>query len=143
MTKKNKLYRQKEDKVLAGLLSGLGYYFKIDPNLLRLAFVFISFFGLFAILAYIVLWFVIPYTPKDYHHTPYRVFHKSQSDKKIGGICGGLAEYFKLNSILVRIVFLVLGFITGIIPLVIIYFVACILFPYKTKKDIDIEIAKR
>lgn len=31
----------------------------------------------------------------------------SATDKKIGGVCGGLAEYFDIDSTLVRIIFLV------------------------------------
>lgn len=31
-------------------------------------------------------------------------FYLSQTDKKIGGVCGGLAEYFGIDPLLVRIV---------------------------------------
>lgn len=30
-------------------------------------------------------------------------FYLSQTDKKIGGVCGGLAEYFNVDPLLVRI----------------------------------------
>ena len=30
-------------------------------------------------------------------------FYLSQTDKKIGGVCGGLAEYFGVDSLLVRL----------------------------------------
>ncbi|MBR4276363.1 MAG: PspC domain-containing protein [Prevotella sp.] len=30
-------------------------------------------------------------------------FYLSQTDKKIAGVCGGLAEYFNLDSLVVRI----------------------------------------
>ena len=39
-----------------------------------------------------------------------KVFHLSQTDKKIAGVCGGLAEYFDIDSLLVRIGMLVLVF---------------------------------
>lgn len=38
--------------------------------------------------------------------------HKSSTDKKFAGVCGGVAEYFGLDSTLVRlafILFLILG----------------------------------
>lgn len=35
-------------------------------------------------------------------------FYLSSTDKKIGGVCGGLAEYFNIDSLLVRIIFAVL-----------------------------------
>lgn len=31
-------------------------------------------------------------------------FYLSSTDKKIGGVCGGIAEYFNIDSLLVRIV---------------------------------------
>ena len=44
-------------------------------------------------------------------------FYLSATDKKIGGVCGGLAEYFNIDSLLVRIGFVVLffGFGTGLL----------------------------
>lgn len=49
----------------------------------------------------------------------------SQTDKKIAGVCGGLAEYFELDSTVVRIVFVVavLGFGFGLLPYVILWLV--------------------
>jgi len=49
----------------------------------------------------------------------------SQTDKKLAGVCGGLAEYFDLDSMMVRIVFViaVLGFGIGILPYIILWLV--------------------
>ena len=35
-------------------------------------------------------------------------FALSATDKKIAGVCGGIAEYFGVDSLLVRILFVVL-----------------------------------
>ncbi len=35
-------------------------------------------------------------------------FTLSSTDKKIAGVCGGIAEYFGMDSLLVRIVFIIL-----------------------------------
>ncbi len=32
-------------------------------------------------------------------------FYLSTTDKKIGGVCGGIAEYFNIDPLLVRIAF--------------------------------------
>jgi len=32
---------------------------------------------------------------------------RSRSDRRLGGVCGGLAEYFNLDPLLVRILFFV------------------------------------
>jgi len=49
----------------------------------------------------------------------------SQTDKKLAGVCGGLAEYFDVDSTMVRIIFVVavLGFGFGILPYVILWLV--------------------
>lgn len=39
---------------------------------------------------------------------PRRRLLLSQSDKKIAGVCGGLADYFDVDATLVRIIFIVL-----------------------------------
>ncbi len=38
---------------------------------------------------------------------------KSRTDKKISGVCGGLAEYFGVDSIWIRLAWLVLLFCFG------------------------------
>ncbi len=35
-------------------------------------------------------------------------FALSTTDKKIAGVCGGLAEYFNIDSLIIRIIFVVL-----------------------------------
>ena len=40
-------------------------------------------------------------------------FYLSTTDKKIGGVCGGIAEYFNIDSLLVRILFVILIFGVG------------------------------
>ena len=44
-------------------------------------------------------------------------FYLSTTDKKIGGVCGGIAEYFGIDSLLVRVValFLILGYGCGLL----------------------------
>ena len=34
-------------------------------------------------------------------------FYLSNTDKKIAGVCGGLAEYFEVDPLLIRVLFLV------------------------------------
>jgi phage shock protein PspC (stress-responsive transcriptional regulator) len=37
--------------------------------------------------------------------------YRSTSDRKIAGVCGGIAEYFDIDSTWVRIIFLILLFL--------------------------------
>jgi phage shock protein C len=40
--------------------------------------------------------------------------YRSRSDRMFKGVCGGLAEYFGLDPILIRVVFVVSLFVGGI-----------------------------
>lgn len=50
-------------------------------------------------------------------------------DKIIAGVCSGLANHFGLDKSLVRIGFVLIGFITAIIPLCLIYVVMWFIIP--------------
>ena len=41
MSKDRKLYRSRSNKILCGVLGGLGDYFNVDPTVLRVAYVLI------------------------------------------------------------------------------------------------------
>lgn len=53
----------------------------------------------------------------------------STTDKKLAGVCGGLGEYFDIDPTVIRLLFIVLGIITGIFPFVVGYFLAWLLVP--------------
>ncbi len=38
----------------------------------------------------------------------------SRDDKKIGGVCGGLAEYFEVDATVIRILWVIAFFIYGL-----------------------------
>ena len=53
--------------------------------------------------------------------------HKSNKDRKISGVCGGIAEYFNVDSTLVRLGFIIVGAMAGCG--VIAYIVASLVMP--------------
>lgn len=55
-----KLYRSRKDKMIGGVAGGLGDYFEVDPTLVRILFVVATILGGSGVLAYIILWIVIP-----------------------------------------------------------------------------------
>ncbi len=61
----SKLYRSRSQKMIAGVSGGLGEYFDVDPVLIRLLFVVTAFISGVGILAYIVLWIVVPFDGDD------------------------------------------------------------------------------
>ncbi len=54
------LFRDPDNKYIGGVCSGLAAYFNIDPTWVRLLFVLLIFAAGSTILAYIILWIVIP-----------------------------------------------------------------------------------
>ena len=53
----------------------------------------------------------------------------SNTDKKIAGVCGGLAEYFQVDPTIVRLATVVLALITAIGPVLVGYLIAWIVIP--------------
>jgi phage shock protein PspC (stress-responsive transcriptional regulator) len=53
----------------------------------------------------------------------------SSDDKQVSGVCGGLAEYFEVDSTLVRLAFVFGIFITGVLPGIIAYFIVAVIIP--------------
>jgi phage shock protein PspC (stress-responsive transcriptional regulator) len=95
-----RLYRNSNDKIIAGVCSGLGYHFKIDPVWFRLAFIL-----LFSVLfwVYIILWIVLK--PKPLESNASKRLYRNPTDRIIGGVCGGIATYFKIDSWIPRLIF--------------------------------------
>jgi phage shock protein C len=62
MTSVKRLMRSKEKKV-AGVAAGLANYFDIDPTIVRILFVVIFFAGGASLLAYLIMWIVMPEEP--------------------------------------------------------------------------------
>lgn len=54
---------------------------------------------------------------------------RPRADRKIAGVCAGLAEYFDLDITLVRVLWLIVTFFSGIIPGLVGYVVAWIVMP--------------
>ncbi len=58
-----RIYRSRQNKVIAGVCGGIGEYFNIDPVLIRVLFVLLVLLQGFGILAYIIAWIIIPKNP--------------------------------------------------------------------------------
>ena len=59
--------------------------------------------------------------------------YRSQKDKKIAGIFGGLGEIFSIDPTLLRLAFVFIGLATGIIPVLVAYLVGWIIIPIGEK----------
>ena len=57
----------------------------------------------------------------------YQKLSRSQSDRMLAGVCGGLAQYFNIDPTLVRLLFVFLAFFGG--PGILIYLIMLIVVP--------------
>ncbi|MFZ2052827.1 MAG: PspC domain-containing protein [Candidatus Aminicenantales bacterium] len=59
---------------------------------------------------------------------------RSQGRKMLGGVCGGLGEYFDIDVTLIRLIFVAITLVTAIIPMMIFYLIAWIIIPVEEPK---------
>ena len=204
--KNRKLYRSQIQRMIGGVCGGMAEYFNIDPNIVRLIFVILAFFGGSGILIYIASLIIIPNNPdqevpekresiiKDkplfwgsllivvgvfllfrqmglfysfqFWHIPWQsvwaivliligavlLFNKTREDKieegaedtekklyrsrrqkMVGGVCGGLAEYFELDVSIIRVLW-VIGTIISAGVGILVYIIMLIVFPEKPEE---------
>jgi phage shock protein PspC (stress-responsive transcriptional regulator) len=137
-----RLYRDLAHRKIAGVCAGLAQYFMVNPLWIRLGFVAAVLFKLLlntfslrhlyfgnnielgglAIVAYIILWIVLP--KRDDAPAPIdtisstgpwagRKLFRDTDAGKVGGVSAGLAAYFRTDVVLVRVVFLLGLFLGG------------------------------
>jgi phage shock protein PspC (stress-responsive transcriptional regulator) len=110
-----RLQRIEEERKIAGVCAGLGEYFGFDPVFFRLFFLFSIPFGGLGVLAYVVLWILVPLREGAQREARAgRRLRLSATERMVGGVCGGLGEFFELDPVLFRAAFLVLAFIGGL-----------------------------
>jgi len=101
-----RLYRDENDKVLGGVCSGLANYFDIDPIVVRAAFLLILFAFGTGLLAYIILWVVVPSTSTTEIGGTRKKLFRDPDDKLIAGVCSGLANYLGIKAWIPRLIML-------------------------------------
>ncbi|MCL9805006.1 PspC domain-containing protein [Flavobacterium amniphilum] len=93
-----KLYRDKDTGIVAGVCSGLGHYFGVDPVWIRIILVLLVFAGFgTGILAYIILWAVTPeaVTTSEKLEMTGEPITISNIEKKVKEEFEGVSEKFK------------------------------------------------
>jgi len=129
-----KLFRDTKRNIIGGVAAGLGNYFSIDPLWIRLVFLllFISLFFEFEIsliipLIYIVMWIVIPGSDELKEGKKYKKMYRNPDGKVLGGVSNGIASYFGIDVVVVRLLFVLLIFAAFSGP--IIYILLWIIIP--------------
>ena len=97
---KDRFFRSADDKVIAGVCSGIAIRTGIDPIVVRILFVLL--FGAL-VWIYLLLWIIVPSQSIQSNIT--RRLYRNPDDKVIAGVCGGLAVYFRTESWVPRLIF--------------------------------------
>jgi phage shock protein C len=128
-----RMYRERFDKKIAGVCGGLAQYFQVDASIIRLLWVLLTLLsgGIF-ILVYLLCWAILPYGPKAYVMAGYKKLYRSKRDKRISGICGGFGKYFKIDSNILRLIFVIVTFMTAFTP-IILYIIGSYIIPEEPK----------
>ena len=108
-----KLHRLAEDRKIAGICTGLGEYFDLDPVFFRLFFLASLVFGGIGALIYLLLWIMVPEGAQAEQHAPRRL-HLSRADRRIAGVCGGLGEWLEVDPVFFRVAFILLALAGGL-----------------------------
>jgi phage shock protein C len=131
-TGRRRLVRIPEQGRIAGVCAGVAAYLETDVTMVRLAWIVLSivpggFIG--GVLAYAAAWLIVPASPEQAPSARYRLT-RSRADRKIAGVCGGIATYLDVDSTVVRLVWAVLTIIPGAIVFgVVAYVLAWIIIP--------------
>src|SRR5690349_5548811 len=101
MSSTKRLYRNSSAGRIAGVCAGIAEYLDADVTLVRLVWVVLSivpggFVG--GLVAYLAAWAIMPDSSVRSIADATRRLTRSTTDRKLGGVCGGLAEYFAVDS---------------------------------------------
>lgn len=139
------LSRSQKDRQIAGVCGGFGIYTSIPSWFWRILFVFFTFiYGTGAVL-YILFWIFMPKSSEtEGENNPVQKswlqeFTRSNTDKKIAGICGGLGATSALPSWCWRILFVGSTLIYGLGILM--YILLWIFAPAAREKSQDFSLA--
>jgi phage shock protein C len=60
--------------------------------------------------------------------------YRSDKNKVFAGICGGLGEYFNVDPVAIRLLWVLVTVITGVLPGIIAYIVAIFIIPHAPRE---------
>ena len=132
---KRRLVRRTAEGKIGGVCAGLADYFKTDVALVRAGWVVLSIWPgaiVLGVIAYLAAWVLMPRAePVDRPSaSPLPRLVRSHADRRIAGVCGGLAEYFDVDPTIVRVTWVILSIVAGAIIFgIVAYLVAWFIIP--------------
>lgn len=58
---------------------------------------------------------------------------RSESNRKVAGVCSGIGQYLKLDPTIVRVVFVILTVMTSMFPMLVLYVMLMLLIPNESE----------
>ncbi|HEX6224925.1 MAG TPA: PspC domain-containing protein [Chryseolinea sp.] len=113
-TAPRQLLRDERRKILGGVCSGMANYFNVDPIWIRLLFALTAFAYGITILVYIVMWIVVPGSTDLEEPDSGKKMFRDPERKVIGGVSGGIAAYFGIDLVVVRLLFVIFTIFFGV-----------------------------
>lgn len=129
-----KISRLERSKIIGGVCAGFANYFSIDPLWTRLFTILLLFsgnlkfgnfkygsfdatfslsIGIIALVAYIVLWIILPVSYDNPEDKNIKKLYRNPDDRTLGGVASGLAAYFGIEVLWARLIFIILIFAGG------------------------------
>src|SRR5436190_6545192 len=132
--RRRRLVRRPAEGKIGGVCAGIAEYFDADVALVRAAWVVLSIWPgavVLGIVAYVAAWLLMPRAEAtDVATAGRRRLARSQSDKRIAGVCGGLAEYFDVDPTMVRVAWVIVSIVAGAVVFgVVAYVIAWFIIP--------------
>lgn len=59
--------------------------------------------------------------------------YKSSTDKKLDGVCAGVAEYMEVDPTLIRLIYVLLTMFTAVVPGLIAYVILALIIPRESE----------
>ncbi len=125
-SERKQFYKDGKRKILGGVASGLANYFGIDPVFIRIIIVILVFainvtplvffsgisvsLSTLTILAYIVLWIILPTSRELEGHSK---LYRDDENGQLAGVAGGLAKYMGIDALYIRLMFIAVTLLGG------------------------------
>jgi len=116
--------RDTSNQLIGGVASGLAHYFNIDSIWVRVLFI-VFFPTSLSLFVYVILWIVIPGNDNLVVNENVKKLYRDPDDRVLGGVASGLANYFRTDAIVFRIIFIILTFGgVGILAYIVLWIIA-------------------
>lgn len=63
--------------------------------------------------------------------------YRSEDNKILGGVLGGVAEYYTIDPVIIRLLAVLIAVVTGIVPFALVYLLGVIAIPKQNQAEVE------